>query len=261
MAIVLPATGTDWVRHDVPRGVCFAVSVPPGTSSKLVLTLPDGGDNCVEITVGEGATCEVLTLQEGAGGTVKAGGRIAAGGTLRWRPVTIGGAVRHEIRSTCTGDGARSEASWVVVSRAGEHPQAVIRNAFDARNGGGEVAMRAVALAKGQALLDGRIEIGLGGGGTQTYLTQEALMLDSSAKIDAIPGLEIKTNDVKASHSATVSRVNPDDLFYAGSRGIAPDAAKRLLVEGFLGKLLEGIDDEALRADLLNRVVAAGVST
>jgi len=257
MAIVIPATGTEWVRHDVPRGVCFAVSVPPRTSSRLFLALPDAGDNCLEVTVGEGASCEVLTLQENAAGTVRAEGRVAAGGRLHWRPVTIGGTARHDIRSTCTGEGARSEASWIVVSRAGEHPQAVIRNAFAARNGGGEVAMRAVALARGQALLDGRIEIGLEGGGTQTYLTQEALMLDSSAKIDAIPGLEIKTNDVKASHSATVSRVNPEDLFYAGSRGIAPDAARRLLVEGFLGKLLEAIDDADLRDGLLARVIAA----
>lgn len=256
MAIVIPATTGTWTRHDILHGGCLQVSVPPGTSAKLFLALPDAGDNCVEVTVGEGATCDVLSLQESAMGTVKAAGRVAAGGRLHWRPVTIGGTVRHEIRSTCTGDDARSEASWIVVSRAGDHPQAVIRNAFDARNGGGEVAMRAVALAKGQALLDGRIEIGLGGGGTQTYLTQEALMLDSSAKIDAIPGLEIKTNDVKASHSATVSRVNPEDLFYAGSRGIAPDMARRLLVEGFLGTLLEGIDDVGLREAVFARVIA-----
>ncbi len=260
MAIVLPANTGTWVRHDVPRGVCFAVSVAPGTTSKLLLDLPAGGDNCVEVTVGEGATCEVLTVQEGADGTVRAGGRIAAGGSLRWRPVTIGGTVRHDIRSTCMGDGARSEASWIVVACGGEYPRAVIRNEFAARNGGGEVAMRAVALSKGHALLDGRIEIGLGGGGTQTYLTQEALMLDSSAKIDAVPGLEIKTNDVKASHSATVSRVHPEDLFYVGSRGIAPDAAKRLLIEGFLGKLLEDIDDESLREGILARIIAAAFS-
>ena len=257
MAIVIPANTGTWVRHEVLQGSCFSISVPPGTSSKLFLDLPDAGDNCIKVTVGEGASCDVVTLQEGGGGTVIATGRVGAGGRLHWRPITVGGSVRHEIHSTCTGDGARSEASWIVVARAGEHPKAVIRNAFSARNGGGEVAMRAVALAKGQALLDGRIEIGPEGGGTQTYLTQEALMLDSSAKIDAIPGLEIKTNDVKASHSATVSRVNPEDLFYAASRGIAPDAARRLLVEGFLGKLLEGIDDASIRDDVLVRIIDA----
>lgn len=257
MAIILPTdTGAAWTTHELTGG-CLSISVPPNASTKLFVDLPCEGDVTIEVTVGEGATCEVLTVQEGATGTVKASGRVAAGGTLRWRPVTIGGTVRHEIRSACVGDHAMSEAFWIVVARAGDHPKAVIRNTFDARNGGGEVAMRAVAFAKGQALLDGRIEIGLRGGGTQTYLTQEALMLDSSAKIDAIPGLEIKTNDVKASHSATVSRVNPEDMFYAGSRGITPGAVRRMLVEGFLGKLLEGIDNEELQAMLLARIVGA----
>lgn len=257
MAIVIPATGDAWVRHEPRDGSCLSVSVPGGTRSKLWMDLPADGDVRIEVTVGEDASCELLTVQENAAGTVRAEARIGAHGGLHWRPVTIGGTVSHEIRSVCTGPGARSAASWIVVARAGEHPKAIIRNVFDARDGGGEVAMRAVALANGQALLDGRIEIGLGGGGTQTYLTQEALMLDSSAKIDAIPGLEIKTNDVKASHSATVSRVNPEDVFYAGSRGIAPNDARRLLIEGFLGKLLESIGDDDLRDAVLGRVIAA----
>lgn len=211
----------------------------------------------MEVTVGAGASLELLTVQEGATGDVVAEARIAEGGALHWRPITIGGSVRHEIRSTCIGDGARSFASWIVVAGAGGHPSAVIRNTFQAPHGGGEVSMRAVALAKARILLDGRIEIGEGGSGTQTYLTQEALMLDASAKIDAIPGLEIKTNDVKASHSATVSRLNAEDVFYAGSRGITPNVARRMLVEGFFGKLLEGINDETVSGPILVRVIAA----
>lgn len=256
MAIIIPAgVREEWVRHELIDGSCLSISVPANVRTKIWTELPTSGDLCIEATVGEGATCEILTIQEGAAGTVRAQGRIAAGGVLHWRPVTIGGTVAHEIRSVCTGEGATSAASWIVVARAGEHPKAIIRNVFDARQGGGEVAMRAVATARGQVLLDGRIDIGLQGGGTQTYLTQEALMLDSSAKIDAIPGLEIKTNDVKASHSATVSRVNPEDLFYAASRGLSPDSARRLLVEGFVGALLAGIGEDRLRDELLARLI------
>ncbi len=246
-----------WTMLDVGADGRLQVDVRSGENARFCVVLPAQGDTVLEVNVAEQASCDLVTLQEGGAGAVHATGTVAADGALRWRPVTIGGTVRHEIRSTCVGDRAMSEARWIVVARGGEYPKAIIRNVFEARNGAGEVAMRAVALAKGQALLDGRIEIGLGGGGTQTYLTQEALMLDASAKIDAIPGLEIKTNDVKASHSATVSRVNPEDIFYAGSRGIAPDAARRLLVEGFLGKLLDGIGDEGIREDLLIRVIAA----
>lgn len=246
-----------WKTLEIGADGRLQVDVRFGEEGRFYVVLPSQGTIVIEVNVAEKASCDLVTLQEGGVGTVHATGRVEADGALRWRPVTIGGSVRHEIRSACVGDRAMSEARWIVVARGGEHPKAIIRNVFESRHGSGEVAMRAVALAKGQALLDGRIEIALGGGGTQTYLTQEALMLDASAKIDAIPGLEIKTNDVKASHSATVSRVNPEDIFYAGSRGITPDAARRLLVEGFLGKLLEGIGDDAIRQELLSRVIAA----
>jgi Fe-S cluster assembly protein SufB/Fe-S cluster assembly protein SufD len=82
------------------------------------------------------------------------------------------------------------------------------------------------------------IEIGEKGGGTDTYLTQNILILDRTAKVEAIPALEIKTNDVKASHSATVTKVSEEDLFYMTSRGIAREEARALYVSGFLKDLL-----------------------
>jgi Fe-S cluster assembly scaffold protein SufB len=95
-----------------------------------------------------------------------------------------------------------------------------------------------VAEGKAYVRCDGLLEIGPGGGGTDAYLTEDVLMLDPTAKIDAVPGLEIKTNDVKASHSATVSRVTPEDLFYFAARGISQAEARRMYVEGFLNSVL-----------------------
>lgn len=114
--------------------------------------------------------------------------------------------------------------------------------------------MKGVVEGKSRIACNGKIEIGLGGSGTQTYLTQNILLLDSTASADAVPGLEIKTNDVKASHSATVSRVNPEDVFYAGTRGISPGDARRMYVEGFLGSVFETMGDETLRAEVMKRI-------
>ena len=90
MTIVLPAVGTAWERHDVPRGVCFAASARPGTTLKMFLVLPDDGDTCIDASVGEGATLEIITLQEGATGTVNA---LFEGFNVRGNPVRgeIGG--------------------------------------------------------------------------------------------------------------------------------------------------------------------------
>jgi Fe-S cluster assembly scaffold protein SufB len=98
------------------------------------------------------------------------------------------------------------------------------------------------------------IEISPGGGGTDTYLTEDVLMLDRTAKVDAIPGLEIKTNDVKASHSATVTRVTPEDLFYFSARGIPEHEARAMYIQGFLSDLAQKIGDERSRLLVLREV-------
>ena len=113
--------------------------------------------------------------------------------------------------------------------------------------------MKGVAEDKAYVQCNGMINIGLDGGGTDTYLTEDVLMLDASAQVDAIPGLEIKTNDVKASHSATVSRVTDEDLFYFASRGIDNSEARKMYVEGFLGD----ITDKIANADTKEAVLMA----
>ncbi len=114
--------------------------------------------------------------------------------------------------------------------------------------------MKGVAQEKGHTVCNGMIEIGERGGGTNPYLTQDDLMLDRSAKVDAIPGLEIKTNDVKASHSATVSRVTEEDLFYFGARGIDESEARKMYVLGFLSELTQRVADLRLRKRILESI-------
>ena len=99
------------------------------------------------------------------------------------------------------------------------------------------------------------IEITEKGRGTNTYLTEDVLMLDSTAHVDAVPALEIRTNDVKASHSATVSRVTAENLFYLQSRGIPETKARQMFVEGFLGALTERIADSGIREKVAEAIL------
>lgn len=116
--------------------------------------------------------------------------------------------------------------------------------------------VQGVAEQKAHTLFDGMIEITKNGGGTDTYLTESTLMLDATAKVDAIPGLEIKTNDVKASHSATVTKVSEEDLFYFASRGIEEREARKMYVMGFLGALLGKLQEENVRTQIQEEIKA-----
>ena len=168
---------------------------------------------------------------------------LEEGAHMRWQNLTLGSRVEHDVQSVLDGAHAESTVEWVFYAKKNERQNLSVRNVFNGRSGGGEMTLRGVAEDMAQVMCDGLIEIGLGGGGTDTYLTEEVLMLDPSAKVDAIPGLEIKTNDVKASHSATVSRVTEEDLFLFAARGIDESLARRMYVEGFLGGLIDALPD------------------
>jgi Fe-S cluster assembly protein SufD len=59
--------------------------------------------------------------------------------------------------------------------------------------------------------------------------------------------LEIDNNDVRFTHGATVGPVDPQSLFYLQSRGIPATTAKRMIVQGFFGEVLERIPFEEAR--------------
>ncbi|TMD12308.1 MAG: SufD family Fe-S cluster assembly protein [Chloroflexi bacterium] len=54
-------------------------------------------------------------------------------------------------------------------------------------------------------------------------------------------------NDVRCTHGATVGPVDPEHLFYLRSRGIPEKTAKRMLIQGFFGDVLDRIPFEHAR--------------
>ena len=70
-----------------------------------------------------------------------------------------------------------------------------------------------------KSLFKGMIKIGKEAKATESYLAGHAILLDKGAKSDAIPGLEIETNEVKATHSASVAQIDEMQIFYLMSRG------------------------------------------
>jgi SUF system FeS cluster assembly, SufBD len=163
------------------------------------------------------------------------------------------------MRSELCGDAATSNIQTLLYARGQEAQTCDVRNVFLASHGGGQITMKAVAEEQAKLTMHGLIEIAEQGSGTDTFLTQEVLMLDPAAQVHTVPGLEIRTNDVKASHSATVSRITPEDLFYFQSRGIDELQARTMFIEGFLGQVFEAVPNDDLRARL-NQAVAAKFS-
>lgn len=246
------------VRVHIGEGAKVVVIEELGVEREKRKEKSEVNSHVVEVFVGKGATVEYISINTSASPvTIRHRSEVGEGASITWRMATLAIApVEHSLESRLLAADASSGVDWMFYAKAEEKYRLTARNIFDGRHGGGEMTMRGVAEEKGHVRCDGMIMIGLGGGQTDTYLTQEVLMLDPTAKVDAIPGLEIKTNDVKASHSATVSRVTEEDLFYFASRGIAEHEARRMFVMGFLGDMAARIASEGTGGKILQAVEA-----
>ncbi|HLB52526.1 MAG TPA: SufD family Fe-S cluster assembly protein [Chlamydiales bacterium] len=73
---------------------------------------------------------------------------------------------------------------------------------------------------------------------TMAYQLNNNLLLSNRAISRAEPHLEIFADDVKASHGATFTSLDDEELFYLRSRGILPEEGKKILVQGFGEEIL-----------------------
>ena len=101
----------------------------------------------------------------------------------------------------------------------------------------GKVVEKSILKDRSKSLFKGMIRINENAAHSNSFLSGRSILLDKGAKSDAIPGLEILTNDVKATHSASVAQIDEEQIFYLGSRCLSRAEAERIIVEGFLEPL------------------------
>lgn len=95
---------------------------------------------------------------------------------------------------------------------------------------------------------EGLIRIDKGAQQSNAYQKNQNLILSPSAYVDSRPFLEIQANDVRCTHGSTTGAIDAEQLMYLNMRGLSPDDAQKLIVEGFID-------------DVFQRMEALGCST
>ena len=81
------------------------------------------------------------------------------------------------------------------------------------------------------------------------------LLLSSQARVDTKPELQITADNVKCSHGATVSQLEPEEIFYLRSRGLSEADSSQLLIDAFAAEIIDRIPLQSLRDKITQTVV------
>lgn len=101
----------------------------------------------------------------------------------------------------------------------------------------GRVTVKGIVKNGARVKVTGLVKIGKEAQKVDDFLEIRLLLLDDKSWAVAEPELEIEANDVRASHAATVSQIDEEQLFYLATRGVARSEAEELIVNGFLAEV------------------------
>lgn len=132
------------------------------------------------------------------------------------------------------GEGAHVDVLGTLVAKGKLELAVDVVTHHKAQNTSADTFIRAVAYDKSKVKLSGLIKIDKEAQKTNAFLKENVLLMSKNAQADAIPNLEIEADDVKASHAATVGKIDEEQVFYLMSRGLTRKKAESMIVDGFL---------------------------
>jgi Fe-S cluster assembly protein SufD len=206
----------------------------------------------LSVQLGHGARLEHARLLQPADGarhfeTLEA--VVGADAHHRMIQVTSGAAATRSTALVAL-EGAGADLGWhtAVLGAGTQTHDAYVRVTHDAPAVRTEQGFRGIAADRSRIAFNGHMRVTARAPGAHSAQTLRGLTAGAAAEIDLRPQLEIDIDDVRASHGATIGKLDADMLFYLLSRGLDPATADSLLKWAFIADVIARLSDPAWRS-------------
>ena len=229
----------------ISRNIVFADESSKGTIiQELYSTKSEKQQAYLELfntNVAPNAQLDMTTLQMMDQSTVIFSTRrtdLGQDAKINWYSGLFGSVLsRYKIEYNLNGSGSSSNDSEVIFGNKEQSFDIQTDVNHEAPATEARVVEKSILRNKSKSLFKGMIRIKENASKSNSFLSGRSILLDKDAKSDSIPGLEIFTNDVKATHSASVAQIDEEQIFYLKTRCLSHAEAERTIIEGFLEPL------------------------
>ena len=228
----------------------------------------------VEIVVEKDADVKYSTVQnwypgdaEGKGGILnlvtKRGICKGSGSHLSWTQVETGSAITWKYPSTILkGDHSSSEFYSVAVTNNFQQADTGTKMIHLGRDTRSRIISKGISAGKSQNSYRGLVRIGPSAAGARNHSQCDSLLIGPLCGAHTFPDIRTYNPDSIVEHEATTSKISEDQLFYCNQRGIEPEDAVGLIVNGYAREVLSRLAEyhiPVLRTDQEGRItVTAG---
>lgn len=198
------------------------------------------------MSVRDGAQFDRYVLQDADNDTITHGffgAMLAEGARFRQASLSTGGRLcRHETHVLCPSANASSDIASAALVAGGRHSDLTSNVRYRGEGCETRQLHKGVARDRGRNIFQGKFHVERSAQKTDARMTANALLLSDGAEANHKPELEIYADDVECAHGSTSGALDADALFYLRQRGLDEHAARALLIEAFVGEVIDGID-------------------
>lgn len=225
----------------------------------------------VEIVVEKDADVKYSTVQnwypgdaQGRGGILnlvtKRGICKGSGSHLSWTQVETGSAITWKYPSTILkGDYSSSEFYSVAVTNNYQQADTGTKMIHIGRGTKSRIVSKGISAGHSQNSYRGLVRMNAGAAGARNYSQCDSLLIGSQCGAHTFPDIQSANPTAIMEHEATTSKISDEQLFYCNQRGLGPEDAVGLIVNGYAHEVLSRLPMEfAVEATKLLQVSLEG---
>lgn len=178
-----------------------------------------------------------------------------ANSTVEWIDGNFGSKVTMKYPCiVLKGEGAKGQIISIAVAGAGQHQDAGSKIIHLAPRTTSNVISKSISKDGGRSSYRGLLRVAKDAINAQSKVQCEALLLDPISRSDTYPTVDVAEQSAQVGHEASVSNVSEEQLFYLQSRGLSEQAARAMIVNGFIDAFVKELPMEY--AVEINRLIA-----
>ena len=225
----------------------------------------------VELVAMDDAEIKYSTVQnwypgdeQGRGGiynfVTKRGACKGARSKISWTQVETGSAITWKYPScVLLGDDSIGEFYSVALSNNMQQADTGTKMIHIGRNTRSTIVSKGITAGRGKQTYRGLVRINKGADGARNHTQCDSLLLGDTCTADTVPYIDVRNPTAQLEHEATTSKISDDQLFYCQQRGLDPEDAVSLIVNGFCKEVFRELPMEfAVEAQKLLEISLEG---
>ena len=210
----------------------------------------------VELIAHEDAEIKYSTVQnwypgemEGKGGVynfvTKRGDCRGRNSKISWTQVETGSAITWKYPSCILrGDNSRGEFYSIAISNGRQQIDSGTKMIHLGRNTSSRIISKGISAGRSSNTYRGLVSAHRKATGARNFTQCDSLLIGDRCGAHTVPYIEAKNASAVFEHEATTSKISDDQMFYCQQRGIGPEEAVALIVNGFCKEVLQQLPME-----------------